>query len=451
MLGPFLLFALAAGAPGLTAPIPTQEIYGGTVVVSCGWPTTVSMEGGCTGTLVHPQVVIYAAHCGTGYGTVTFGEDIEGTPGRHVPTQFCRTYPGGGPGGGNDWALCVLAEPQLDVPIVPILMGCETSVLTVGREVTIVGFGDADTGPYGIKREVTTTVGGFDGNEIFIGGGGADGTWRVFGITSYGGQCGQGGYYSMMHVGIDWFETESGFDLTPCHDTAGTWIPSPDCGGFPLQPNDPGGSWSDGCDTGPTGGLSAICGAPFGASSDTDPPTVELATPEDGGIFDSDPASGVASIPVEAIADDGMGYGVEVVELLINGQAVPMGEDYDEPYTWVGSYPPGQYSFQVIATDVSGNVAESEIVYVGVDMEPATPPDPGDGTGGSDESGGTGIGGTAGADDGVDDAGTAADVDGSAGASEGDPKGCGCRGADRTGPWWMLGLLGLMIARRRRG
>jgi hypothetical protein len=127
MLGITSWLALAGA---LTAETPTQHIYGGTDVVSCGWPTTVSMEGACTGTLVHPQVVIYAQHCGGGYGSVTFGETIDGSPGRSVPTEFCRTYPGGGPGSGADFAFCVLAEPQTDIQIVPILMGCETSVLT---------------------------------------------------------------------------------------------------------------------------------------------------------------------------------------------------------------------------------------------------------------------------------------------------------------------------------
>ncbi len=45
-----------------------------------------------------------------------------------------------------------------DVPIVPPLMGCETTLLTPGREVTIVGFGLDENDNSGIKREGQTTL-----------------------------------------------------------------------------------------------------------------------------------------------------------------------------------------------------------------------------------------------------------------------------------------------------
>lgn len=260
---------------------PNSNIYGGTDVASCGWPTTVSLGGSCSGTLVHERVVIYAAHCGSSYGSVRLGESISGGSGRSVATQSCAIYPGGGPGDGDDFAYCVLAEAVDDVPLVPILMGCEVDqYLTPGQDVAVVGFGNADTGPYGIKREVYTQLNSITASgEAHVGGGGKDscqgdsggpvfvqaddGSWRVFGITSYGGACGGGGYYSMMHNGMAWFESQTGYDLTPCHDADGTWNPGPDCGSFPLDPSSGAGTWANGCSGGAVTGYSAACGDPY--------------------------------------------------------------------------------------------------------------------------------------------------------------------------------------------
>jgi hypothetical protein len=276
---------------------PTSEIYGGTDVASCAWPSTVSLGGSCTGTLVHERVVIYAAHCGTGYGSVRLGESINGGTGRNVPTQQCKIFPGGEPGKGNDFAYCTLAQSVTDVPIVPILMGCEAEdYLVPGQQVTVVGFGNANTGPYGIKRQVTTTINSITANdEAYIGGGGKDscqgdsggpvfvqvedGSWRVFGITSYGGACGTGGYYSMMHKGMTWFESQTGYDLTPCHDADGTWNPGPDCTDFPLTPGVGSGTWANGCSGGAVTGHSGACGAPYaddggGGGGPVPPPSV---------------------------------------------------------------------------------------------------------------------------------------------------------------------------------
>jgi hypothetical protein len=254
-------------------------IYGGTTVGVCGWPSTVELGGSCTGTLVHPQVVVYAEHCGASYNKIYFGENYQ-SPGKTATPSFCKVISNGGPGTGKDYAVCKLSTPVTGVPITPILMGCETQILKAGQAVTMVGFGNADNGPYGIKRQVTTTINGIDANnEISIGGNGkdtcqgdsggpafvqlADGTWRVFGITSYGGACGTGGMYSMMHLGISWLESTVGLDLTPCHNADGTWAPTAACGSFPKNPAAGGGTWAGGCSAGTVGGLSATCGAAY--------------------------------------------------------------------------------------------------------------------------------------------------------------------------------------------
>ena len=93
-----------------------SAIYGGTTVPVCGWPSTVELGGACSGTLVHPQVVIYAAHCGASYSKIYFGENYQ-APAKTVTPSFCKIIPGGNPGSGNDFAVCKLSAPVTNVPI----------------------------------------------------------------------------------------------------------------------------------------------------------------------------------------------------------------------------------------------------------------------------------------------------------------------------------------------
>ncbi|MBK7828307.1 trypsin-like serine protease [Nannocystis sp.] len=465
-----------AGDPqGLRAtPTDPQTIYGGTEVALCGWPTTVSMEGSCTGTLVHPQVVIYAQHCGTGFSQIGFGENVD-QPKRTVFTEFCKTYPNGGPGTGSDFAFCKLSEPVQDVPIVPVLMGCETDLLQPGQTVTIVGFGEADNGPYGLKREVTTTITGFDGQEILIGGGGkdscygdsggpvflqvADGTWRVFGITSYGQNCGEGGVYSMMHNGMQWFEQETGLDLTPCHDADGTWAPSFDCQEFPSTPAAGGRTWPDGCSGGPVGAYSATCGAAFDPTPDTTPPTVTIVAPMAGEEF-----MGMGNVQVTVTIDaQDDGWGMESVQLLVNDKPVPGGLAKFKPYEFKPSFPTGGYCIGATGLDRAGNIGEATPVCIGVN-KPAPTPDPpepestGDASGGETDPTGdtpTTDGGGSNTNASASDTDASASNTDAGGSDTGlgqkdSDEGCGCRSGHVPGDS-LLALAGLaLLARPRR-
>ncbi|HEY0134000.1 MAG TPA: trypsin-like serine protease [Nannocystis sp.] len=474
--------AHASGPNALADALDPQAIYGGTDVATCGWPTTVSMEGACSGTLVNPQVVIFAAHCGSNYNEVVLGESLN-SPKRQLQVDFCKTYQG--QQSGTDFAFCKLKEPVLDVPIVPILMGCETEILQPGQEVTIVGFGDADTGPYGVKREVVTTINEIQNNEAFIGGNGKDscqgdsggpvyvklpdGSWRVFGITSYGGACGSGGYYSMMHLGMTWFEEQSGIDLTPCHNADGSWQPGFGCQGFPTDPGPGGGAWPEGCGGGPVNAMSATCGGPFDPTPDMTPPTVTVTQPLDGQEL-----MGVDGVKVQVMIDaQDVGWGMKEVRLTIDGVEIDGGVDNFPPYEFPLTFPTGAYCIGAIAVDLADNMGTATPVCIGVNGPPPMPPEP-ETTGDESSSSGDLEGSTGDAEDtgtppttsagATDDTGatgtpttgvTSDSGNPTAGATGGEGEGeggCGCRsGHDPKDSLLALAGLGLLgLARRRR-
>ncbi len=279
-----LLVALAH-ADELVGPSEPVGIYGGTPVAACGWPTTVFVND-CTGTLVHPRVVVLAAHCiefGGQPTEVLFGENYY-EPARTVGVDNCTAHPDWQdvpPGdGASDIAVCQLAEPVDDVAIVPILMGCETDALEVGASVTIVGFGDgSDQLGHGPKREVVTEIQQVGADAAWVGGNGesscygdsggpayiqlTDGSWRVFGATSGSATddegCGQTSIWTLVHVYAPWIEQTTGVDVTPCHDADGVWNPGEGCVGFPMSPGANAGAWNDGC-SGEVSGVAESCG-----------------------------------------------------------------------------------------------------------------------------------------------------------------------------------------------
>lgn len=388
-VGLLSLAAEAGAAPSFGIPPDPSAVYGGHPVAACGWPTAVSIEGRCSGTLIHPEVVVYAAHCGDGFRSVHLGEHAS-VPARSVATEFCAVYPGGDLGNGRDVAVCKLAEPILDVPIVPPLMGCEAEILTPGREVVLVGFGMTDAGTYGDKHEVTAPLQRVtNADEAHIGGDGVDtcrgdsggpafvqlpeaeggdGTWRVFGITSYGGTCGGGGYYSMMHVAMPWIESTAGVDVTPCHDADGTWAPGPACREFPRAPGGAGGGWPTGCDAGLVGGFSSTCGEAFDASVDHVPPVVRVTEPQGRArvIAIDDEAGEAVEIVVDA--DDGDGTGVARAELWHDGARVPGNGLVRPPWAWSPTLTPGTHLLVVRAEDALGNASESEPIEITVEV-----------------------------------------------------------------------------------
>lgn len=299
-----------------------RPIFGGATAGVCDFPSAVAMLDRdtnslfCTGTLVHPQVVTFAAHCMDPEGSwatpgrVMFGEDVD-APVREVEVAACTMHPQWDPAtNAFDLAVCVLAEPVTQVPFTPLIMGCEIDQIEPGLEVVIVGFGatgaqlDPEGNPLpegaGRKRFTTQTLTvvdpgateitmiGPDKGGCFGDSGGpafarmSDGTWRTLGAASTlhpesvpdddGEICGLGTVYEVFWTEMDWLEGFTGVDLTPCHDTAGNWQPTAGCGGFPSDLLDPSSTWGDGCAPASFGEWSATCGPPFSAEPFPGPP-----------------------------------------------------------------------------------------------------------------------------------------------------------------------------------
>jgi len=452
---------------------PVPHIYDGTETEGCQFPTTLMLNG-CTATLVSPHVVITAAHClGDTDGPPDFrmGNNVS-TPTQLLPTSYCRRNPEYDPSfnngvNGQDITYCVLETPVYDIPFTPIIYGCETDIITPGREALIVGIGNNDFDGendvgFGIKRYRQTTVAGMPGDSLYDGiyvgsfqdaacggdsGGPAyiqypDGSWHVFGVVSGGPPpCGGGAdLYTVMSEWVPWIEEDSGLDITPCHDVDGTWNPTGWCQGFEMEPLNEAREWGDFC-LGELSPPSATCGPAFDAEPDDDAPIVTITNPMAESTIDDAPSQ----VQIDIEADDGEGYGVRAVRIAIDGQE-QAAELREPPYGFNAEFPAGVYELTAIAEDWGGNVGESEVVRIALGTE--LPPLPEESTGAADaSSGGTSVG-----DPGTDGSSGSPGGDSSGGdqpSNDGDASGCGCRTDGPAGAGWLLfGLLGVL--RRRR-
>jgi uncharacterized protein (TIGR03382 family) len=265
---PLLAAALRAAAPQPVA------ISGANLAEECQFPTVGSFRAGelCTASVVHPRVVVTAAHCiaDGAPSTIHFGE-THNPHERKIDVERCEADPEfatSSTSAAHDLAYCVLADAIEGMPTIPLLAGCEVDQLQPGLVAVIAGYGKPDDGGnFGRKRYAFTTLasGLRDDGTVLVGDAGAngcdgdsggpalvrlsDGSWRVVGVLSLGPGCGKGpDTYRVLVDRIGWLEERSGFDLSPCYDDAAAWEPSSSCDAFADDPRVASAGWEAFCD-----------------------------------------------------------------------------------------------------------------------------------------------------------------------------------------------------------
>ena len=247
-----LSFSVLAGGAGVAAAAPggPAPVVGGTDAAPGAWPDAVSVMyadgGGCTGTLIAPDVVLTAGHCIEYSPTAIIANtvDYDGPGGERIAVTRAMAHPGWE--GSYDVGVLVLARPATTAPR-PAATSCVfEQQFAVGAAVELVGFGATDLQGESFNsrlRQVTASVRDPDcsggdgcvssispGGEFVAGGMGIGscfgdsggpvyrttpwGTY-VVGVVSRGvdsgrDPCGGGGIYVRTDAVLDWVEQATG-------------------------------------------------------------------------------------------------------------------------------------------------------------------------------------------------------------------------------------------------
>src|SRR5262249_11202349 len=104
-----------AGDPQERVGVSDEALFGGAAVSRCQWTNVVAVNEACSGVLLHPDLVVYAAHCGTSFDRVWSSS-------QEMAVRDCQTLPNAALG-GTDLAYCRLAT-SFSAELIAPASGC---------------------------------------------------------------------------------------------------------------------------------------------------------------------------------------------------------------------------------------------------------------------------------------------------------------------------------------